>query len=51
MMSVQAAEATAARVNGVDVGAVKSTVGAIEETPDLAKSKFRAHRCWSGKSP
>jgi uncharacterized OsmC-like protein len=45
-MSVQAAEAKEARVNGVDVSAVKGTVGAIEDKPDLAKSKFRAHNQW-----
>jgi uncharacterized OsmC-like protein len=45
-MSVEAAETREAKVNGVDVGAVKGTVGAIEEKPDLAKSKFRAHNQW-----
>jgi uncharacterized OsmC-like protein len=45
-MSLQAAEKREPKVNGVDVAAVKNTVGAIEEKPDLAKSKFRAHNQW-----
>lgn len=45
-MSGQAAETREPIVNGVDVGAVKDTVNAIEEKPDLAKSKFRTHNQW-----
>ena len=45
-MSVQAAKTEEAKINGVDVGAVKGTVSAIEEKPDLAKSKFRIHNQW-----
>ncbi len=45
-MSRQAAETREPRINGVDVGAVESTVNAINEQPDLGKSKFRAHNKW-----
>ena len=45
-MSVQTAEKREPKVNGVDVAAVRNTVSAIEEKPDLAKSKFRAHNQW-----
>lgn len=33
-------------VNGVNVGAVESTVDAIKEKPDLAKFKFRLQNKW-----
>lgn len=45
-MSGQASEKRESKVNGVDVTAVKNTVSAIEEKPDLAKSKFRAQNQW-----
>jgi uncharacterized OsmC-like protein len=45
-MSGQAAETREPKVNGVDVGAVESTVKALGEKPDLANSKFRAHNTW-----
>ena len=45
-MSAQVAEKREAKVNGVDVDAVESTVKAIEEKPELARSKFRAHNEW-----
>ena len=45
-MSGQVAKKREPKVNGVDVGVVESTVKAIEEKPDLAKSKFRARNEW-----
>jgi len=45
-MSGQPAEARRPSVNGVDVDTVESTVNAILEKPDLAKSKFRARNKW-----
>lgn len=45
-MSGQPAQAIKPIINGVDVGTVESTVNAIQETPDLAKSKFRARNKW-----
>ncbi len=33
-------------LNGVDVEAVKGLINAINEKPDLAKSKFRAKNEW-----
>ncbi|RJP64815.1 MAG: OsmC family peroxiredoxin [Candidatus Abyssobacteria bacterium SURF_17] len=33
-------------VNGVNVSELFSTIDAIKETPDIAKSKFRAHNKW-----
>ena len=46
-MSGQAAEKRESKINGVDLTAVESTVKAIGEKPDLAKSKFRAHNTWN----
>ena len=33
-------------LNGVDVDAVKGLISAVQEKPDLAKSKFRANNEW-----
>ncbi|MGD8371520.1 MAG: hypothetical protein PVF76_09110 [Syntrophobacterales bacterium] len=33
-------------LNGVDVDAVKDLISAVQEKPDLAKSKFRANNEW-----
>jgi hypothetical protein len=33
-------------VNGVDVEVVKGVINAVNENPDLAKSKFRAKNEW-----
>lgn len=33
-------------INGVDVGKLKETVGAIQNDPDLARCKFRATNRW-----
>ena len=33
-------------VNGVDVGVVKGVIDAVNEEPDLAKSKFRVKNEW-----
>jgi uncharacterized OsmC-like protein len=45
-MSGQPAREIKPVINGVDIGTVESTVHAIQEKPDLAKSKFRARNTW-----
>jgi uncharacterized OsmC-like protein len=45
-MSEQAEEIREPTVNGVDVGAVKNTVNALEENSDLGRSRFRLHNAW-----
>ena len=41
-----AAEQTISQINGIDLDALRRTVGAIEENPQLAKFKFRAASKW-----
>jgi len=46
-MTTQAAVQEAKVVlNGLDVGEVEALVAAIEDDPDLAKSRFRLHNTW-----
>ncbi|MGI5819907.1 MAG: OsmC family protein [Armatimonadota bacterium] len=33
-------------VNGIDTAALRDSVGAIQETPDIAKFRFRARNVW-----
>lgn len=39
---------TLTRINGVDVDQLVSTVNAVQQNPDLARFRFRAHNAWIG---
>ena len=43
---MKAAEKKEEILNGVDVDKVKGLISAVQEKPDLAKSKFRANNEW-----
>lgn len=42
------AQGTSQRVNGIDLGVLQETVGAIQADPGLAKCRFRASNKWIG---